>query len=744
MDTHGVSEEPQYLKYLAQHKKTLQNAQHFKGQRPKQKQSRDELITEFMLRQTSSKNMTPDIHEFTIRSSFLPPAYVPSIAPFRELNKVMVKDLVLETHHRGSYLLLRTVTPADRMTAILAIVEDEEGNVLVLQLYNQDPSLAAEDILNEGRVLLVKEPYLKVMADGGYGIRIDHLSDIKFVPGYDRLVPPSWRKRPGKMEILRMSAHDWRVVGNDFFNKSGYQSAVDCYSKALEYFPLEDEAFTIKLNRALAFLKLDQFDDALCDIPDPKMSEKALFCKAQALCRLRRYRECCDVFRIICQKYPGNSAASKEFTRAIKRLAEQANGRYPFKQLQLEAAKLRPPHLDRATYIGPVSVRSTNAHGRGLFTTKAVKAGDILLCEKAFAHSFVDHIGFTRSAVILINPETNRVTLGGQAELITLIVQKLYKNASLIPVVTDLHRGSYNSLEVCEVDDAPVVDTFLIERIVSLNGFGCPVSSRKSHISLMTNQKVEEKFDSCGLWPMASHINHSCCSNCRRSFIGDMMIIRATQDLEPNTEIVFWYTPPFEDNPDKQPDLEHWGFKCSCAICQDIQATQKITLIMRDRLLADLRKYFQSSNPNGVRIESTLATLAETYNRPASEVPRLTLWDPYLSLCGMYSEWNQPEKAIECGLKALESLGYVIDGGNFPQAPKLTLVVKRWGLMLDLLVNCWMLLALAYSQVAPELEAKAEGYAKLTYRICVGEDETFHETYGRHAGRLDGFLGGGE
>lgn len=251
------------------------------------------------------------------------------------------------------------------------------------------------------------------------------------------------------------------MTGEFFLDHSVRHSAHNgnSYSKALEYFPAEDETFIIKLNRALAFIKVDRADDALRDIPDPKMSEKALFRKAQAFYHLRRYRECCDEFRILCQEYPKNSAASREFTRAIKRLAEKVNGRYPFKQLQLEAAKLRPPHLDRATYIGPVSVRSTFSHGRGLFTTKAVKAGDILLCEKAFAHSFVDRTGFTRSAVILINPETNRMTLGGQAELITLIVQKLYKNASLMPVVSDLHHGSYNSLEVCEVDDAPVVDT---------------------------------------------------------------------------------------------------------------------------------------------------------------------------------------------------------------------------------------------------------------------------------------------
>jgi hypothetical protein len=106
----------------------------------------------------------------------------------------------------------------------------------------------------------------------------------------------------------------------------------------------------------------------------------------------------------------------------------------------------------------------------------------------------------------------------------------------------------------------------------------------------------------------------------------------------------------------------------------------------------------------------------------------------------MYSEQDQPQKAIECGLRALESLGFVIEGGRLPSAQNTPLVVKKWGLIVDLLVNCWMLLASAYCQVAPELEAQAEDYAKATYKICVGEDETFHETYGRHADRLDGFL----
>lgn len=51
--------------------------------------------------------------------------------------------------------------------------------------------------------------------------------------------------------------------------------------------------------------------------------------------------------------------------------------------------------------------------------------------------------------------------------------------------------------------------------------------------------------------------------------------------------------------------------------------------------------------------------------------------------------------------------------------------------MMDGVVDWWVLLQDAYRMAAPELTAPAEGYARTAYRICVGEDETFDETYGQ-------------
>lgn len=474
MDILDVSGFPEYTQLLRQQKRTLANAQSVKGQPFRAKESRDELIARFMLHRMSCK-APPGYSAW--QSSFVPPAYAPCIASLDDLQKVMINDLTLETHHRGSYVLLRAVTPTTIMTAIMVIAEDENGNVVVLQLYNQGKELAGDSRLVEGTVVLVKEPYLKVLSGGGYGIRVDHLSDVKFLPEYDSLVPVAWGR---KGKSLDGSANDWKTKGNKSFKRTDYHRAVeqygphssllrnkaDCefrYSKALASNPTKEEALTIRINRALAFLKTSQYDAALRDLDmepsDLKASEKTLFRKAQALYHLQRFREACDVYAELRKEYPENTTAKKEFNRALERLAEQENGKYQFKRLQLEAKTSCPPHLDHATYIGPVAVRSTETHGRGLFTTKAVKAGDLLLCEKAFAHAFHDPNDPTQGLALLINLQTESMTMGTQAELVRLIVQKLYKSPSLMSAITGLYHGSYEAVDVQEADGIPVVDT---------------------------------------------------------------------------------------------------------------------------------------------------------------------------------------------------------------------------------------------------------------------------------------------
>lgn len=234
------------------------------------------------------------------------------------------------------------------------------------------------------------------------------------------------------------------------------------YSKALSCQVTSQEVEIIRRNRSLAYLKTKQFDAALSDTGYPSFgkssSEKALFRAAEALYHLTRFEDCLEVLQNLCKKFPSNEEAVIALERTKRRCLEKSNGVYDFKLLQTEAKKLRPPHLDHATYIGPVEVRRTEHKGRGLFATKKMNAGDLILCEKAFAHAYVAD-GGNASLTFLMNVQTNKGFMGGQADLIRMLVQKLYYNPSLATAFTELYHGTYKATDTAFVDGKPVVDT---------------------------------------------------------------------------------------------------------------------------------------------------------------------------------------------------------------------------------------------------------------------------------------------
>ena len=78
-------------------------------------------------------------------------------------------------------------------------------------------------------------------------------------------------------------------------------------------------------------------------------------------------------------------------------------------------AKATPPILDCATFVGPVAVRDSLGRGQGLFTTKSVKAGDLLFAEKAFEYSHADNdtsVGKS-NMTLFMSIDTNSMSMGG-------------------------------------------------------------------------------------------------------------------------------------------------------------------------------------------------------------------------------------------------------------------------------------------------------------------------------------------
>ena len=88
--------------------------------------------------------------------------------------------------------------------------------------------------------------------------------------------------------------------------------------------------------------------------------------------------------------------------------------------------------------------------------TKNVVAGELLLCEKAFAYCAAT----SSKTSMLMNTHTNRITLGTQADLVTALAQKMFRNRSLMSSFTSLYHSDYQPKDEAEVDDIPVVDRY--------------------------------------------------------------------------------------------------------------------------------------------------------------------------------------------------------------------------------------------------------------------------------------------
>jgi len=142
-----------------------------------------------------------------------------------KLRSIAIEDLQLETHHRVMYLSLRSITPPNRMTAISALMEDEKGDAVSLQLYKQegDDLREAAEIVNVSTILLVKEPYFKVLGDGRYGVRVDHLSDVLNIQEDDTRISAKWQPR---LVEIGFTAESLKLEGNAAIAKKSYRDAI--------------------------------------------------------------------------------------------------------------------------------------------------------------------------------------------------------------------------------------------------------------------------------------------------------------------------------------------------------------------------------------------------------------------------------------------------------------------------------------------------------------------------------------
>ncbi len=177
-----------------------------------------------------------------------------------------------------------------------------------------------------------------------------------------------------------------------------------------------------------------------------------------------------------------------------------------------------------------------------------------------------------------------------------------------------------------------------------------------------------------------------------------------------------------------------WGFTCDCEMCQDSALTSEEILQKRITLIDKARRILLPSGGSQTRKAELLLNhaITDTYRLPPDRVPRVAMADLYEGVIEINASRYQWVEAVSMAWIYLHSLGFTWIQSDKFNLLKSTFEITKWGLARDQTVEVWVQLWCAYA-VLEGTESKnykmAEEFARLTYKICFGEDETFDERY---------------
>ncbi|KAK8067626.1 TPR domain protein [Apiospora saccharicola] len=304
---------------------------------------------------------------------------------------------------------------------------------------------------------------------------------------------------------------------------------------------------------------------------------------------------------------------------------------------------------------------------------------------------------------------------------------------------SQLYHGDYEVVSAKPlVDGQPVVDTFHVAEVIAVSGMGAPQTSIEAFRD--KGDESHAAYASCGPWPLASRMNHSCLPNCRRSFIGDMLIVRATRDLSAGAELDISYRGGSRalTASDREWLKSTWGFTCECELCISSPASPPDTLWHMLESLDRMSKAMpidgaQAAKANISNAGKLLSQMRATWeytdldrNVRRSSNFNLDHAEFRVKLASILLRMGNPWDAIKMALRGLRLLGFDIASPPLKEGAKAKpeFCVRRWGVATDSALDAFLPLLKAYKSAAPSLLPMLRPYALKVYSMVVGEEST--------------------
>ena len=319
-------------------------------------------------------------------------------------------------------------------------------------------------------------------------------------------------------------------------------------------------------NRAEARARLHDSSEAMRDCEQALEIEnthfKTLLCKGKVLLGLSKYSSALECFKTALLD-PQASESVTEYMEKCKKLEFQGKtGAFDLSDWILSGFRGITPEL--AEFIGSVEIKKSEASGRGLFATKNIVVGALVLVTK----------GVATERGILGSEES-----GEKAQMIMWknFVEEVTKSVRRC----DRTRRLVSSLSTGEEEEKlEIPDISLFRPEEAFETCGGDLDMEKLLSILDVNSLVEDavsakvlgknkEYYGVGLWTLASFMNHSCLPNARRLHVGDYAVVHASRDIKAGEEITSAYFDVLSSPLEKRKEMaESWGFSCGCSRCR--------------------------------------------------------------------------------------------------------------------------------------------------------------------------------
>ncbi|KAH8784313.1 hypothetical protein BGZ57DRAFT_925311 [Hyaloscypha finlandica] len=454
--------------------------------------------------------------------------YPPCTVPLQDLKPMGMHELRMDMHHRGRVLTVR-----------------RWGATPVVKL-----KICSWTVVQEG------EP----------AIRIDHRSDLVCIDCNPSTADKIGQFKNTRIEVTKI-AREYKEEGNAALKQRNLPLAYSKYTRGLEILGAAKEDITYDLfrNRAHVNLLLDRLDGgksdalaALTGLPDQKHREldgKACLRAGIAAYQSGDFKEAKHLFEEQQRLLPGEKEGITKMRKTEQRLKEQETGCYDFKKLKatllLPSSSRHGTRVDAANFTRNVEISSSPGKGRGLFATRDMEAGEVIMAEKSFCIVWANEEEALTSMTYDFRDDRIRVFPAG---LCKAVVRRLIDNPSQVSKFLDLYgdyRGTKSKGQSGRDGDwGKAIDVFQVHDVVARNAFG-----------------PDPRSASTGLWILASYINHSCLPNSEKEYVGDLMLLRATRSIASGEEILHAYDLSSDYDARVEALMRTWGVSCDCKLC---------------------------------------------------------------------------------------------------------------------------------------------------------------------------------